>query len=263
MSRSDRADVVRCRVVLIDFDWSDADLLPGLLRAPGTSIGLVAGRGADDPGVRAAALCGLPATQDLSDLTREIFDVALVGERSPRREVIERLLRLLGTRVDSARGFALPPNGTPADDSGAVAVEAPVVAPAPAGAARDARPAAPTLLAPEAFSARLGVAVDRYLADGSPFDLHRIAFSGPGAALEGFVTRLPQLLGAADAACRPAPRDVLLLHTGTTEAFDLLRRRIESQWAERWAERGGGGSVPAIAVERIELDLPARGEARP
>jgi hypothetical protein len=31
------------RVVLIDFDWQDADLLPELLKRPGVSVRLVAG----------------------------------------------------------------------------------------------------------------------------------------------------------------------------------------------------------------------------
>ena len=85
------------RVVLVDFDWEDADLLPQLLRMPGISVRLVAGSSAEDAGVRVAELCGLPRTVELADLTREIFDVALVGERSPRRAHIERLLNALGT----------------------------------------------------------------------------------------------------------------------------------------------------------------------
>jgi hypothetical protein len=44
-----------------------------------------------------AELCGLPRTVDLADLTREIFDLALVGERSERRTQIEGLLQALGT----------------------------------------------------------------------------------------------------------------------------------------------------------------------
>src|SRR5580765_2168472 len=85
------------RVVLIDFDWQDADLLPELLRMPGVSVRLVAGAGPDDAGVRVAGLCGLPRSTEMSDLTREIFDLALLGPHSPRREQVERLLRALGT----------------------------------------------------------------------------------------------------------------------------------------------------------------------
>ena len=84
-------------LLLIDFDWQDADLLSDLFRQPGVSVRLVAGPGPQDPGVRMADLCGLPRTLDLADLTREIFDVALVGERSSRRTQLESLLVALGT----------------------------------------------------------------------------------------------------------------------------------------------------------------------
>ena len=85
------------RLLLIDLDWQDADLLPDLFRQPGVSVRLVAGHGPQDPGVRMADLCGLPRTVDLADLTREIFDLALVGERSSRRTQLESLLVALGT----------------------------------------------------------------------------------------------------------------------------------------------------------------------
>jgi len=85
------------RVVLIDFDWHDADLMPELLRQPGISVRLVAGERPDDAGLRVADLCGLPRTVDLADLTREIFDLAVLSERSPRRTQVEGLLLALGT----------------------------------------------------------------------------------------------------------------------------------------------------------------------
>lgn len=85
------------RVVLVDFDWDDADLVPELLSHRGLSVRLVAGADAEDPGVRLAELCGLPRTLDLADLTREIFDLALVSGRSPRRGQVEGLLLALGT----------------------------------------------------------------------------------------------------------------------------------------------------------------------
>jgi len=85
------------RLLLVDFDWRDADSLPELFRSPGVSVRLVAGDGPQDPGVRMAELCGLPRTLDLADLTREIFDLALVGERSSRRTQLESLLVALGT----------------------------------------------------------------------------------------------------------------------------------------------------------------------
>ncbi|NOT34109.1 MAG: hypothetical protein HOP12_08060 [Candidatus Eisenbacteria bacterium] len=93
------------RIVLVDFDWEDADLVPRLVRHPGSSVRLVAGTRADDPGMRLAELCGLPRTTDLADLTREIFDVALVSERSPRRPQIEGLLLALGTPTLDPRAF--------------------------------------------------------------------------------------------------------------------------------------------------------------
>lgn len=93
------------RVVLADFDWSDADLLPELLRHPGISVRLMAGVQADDPGVRVAELCGVPRTLELADLTRELFDVALVGERSPRRADLEHLMNALGTPMITPQSF--------------------------------------------------------------------------------------------------------------------------------------------------------------
>ena len=101
---SDPASAAR-RVVLIDFDWEDADLVPALLRQPQIAVRLVAGSRNDEPGMRLAEICSLPRTVDLADLTREIFDVALVSERSPRRTQIESLLLALGTPSQSPQGF--------------------------------------------------------------------------------------------------------------------------------------------------------------
>jgi hypothetical protein len=95
----------RRRIVLVDFDWEDADLIPELLQRPGISVRLVAGSRSDDAGVRLAELCGLPRTIDLADLTREIFDLALVSERSPRRTQIEGLLLALGTPSLTPQSF--------------------------------------------------------------------------------------------------------------------------------------------------------------
>ena len=94
---NDPAAAAPRRLLLIDFDWPDADWLPEIFRSPGASVRLVAGDGPHDPGVRLAEVCGLPRTLDLADLTREIFDVALVGERSSRRTQLESLLVALGT----------------------------------------------------------------------------------------------------------------------------------------------------------------------
>jgi hypothetical protein len=87
------------RVVLIDFDWRDADRVPELLSRPGIVVGMVAGEKPDDVGVRVAELCGLRQSVDLADLTREFFDLAIVGEASPRRAQVVRLLQALGTPV--------------------------------------------------------------------------------------------------------------------------------------------------------------------
>src|SRR5205814_10371882 len=73
------------RLLLIDFDWQDADLIPDLFQRPGVSVRLVAGDGPQDPGVRIAELCGLPRTVDLAALPREVFALAPAGERSPPR----------------------------------------------------------------------------------------------------------------------------------------------------------------------------------
>jgi hypothetical protein len=93
------------RLVLVDFDWDDADLVPELLHKPGIAVRLVAGERAEDPGVQLAEMCGLPRTLDLADLTREIFDLALVSERSPRRSHVEGLLQAMGTPSQTPQDF--------------------------------------------------------------------------------------------------------------------------------------------------------------
>ncbi|MBI5711010.1 MAG: hypothetical protein HZC42_12030 [Candidatus Eisenbacteria bacterium] len=98
------------RIVLIDFDWQDADLLPELLARPEISVRLVSGEQARDPGLRMAELCDLPVSTDLADLTREIFDLAIVSERSPRRTQVEGLLLALGTPCVSPEAFAHGPD---------------------------------------------------------------------------------------------------------------------------------------------------------
>lgn len=111
------------RIVLIDFDWQDADLIPELLRRPGLSVRLVAGERNDDAGLRVAELCGLPRTVDLADLTREIFDLAVVSERSGRRTQVESLLLALGTPCASPQSLTTP--GENGHDS-RPAIEAPM-----------------------------------------------------------------------------------------------------------------------------------------
>jgi hypothetical protein len=111
------------RVVLVDFDWRDADLLPELLARPGLAVRLVAGQGSDGAGLKMAELCELPRTTDLADLTREIFDLAVVSERSPRRTQIEGLLLALGTPCVSPESLLRGPDLTHASTP---AVEAPL-----------------------------------------------------------------------------------------------------------------------------------------
>ena len=93
------------RLVLVDFDWEDADLVPELMHKPGVSVRLVAGQREEDPGVQLAEMCGLPRTLDLADLTREIFDLALVSGKSPRRSHVEGLLQAMGTPSQTPQDF--------------------------------------------------------------------------------------------------------------------------------------------------------------
>jgi hypothetical protein len=111
------------RVVLVDFDWRDADLLPELLARPGLAVRLVAGESLDDAGVKMAELCELPRTTDLADLTREIFDLAVLSERSSRRTQVEGLLLALGTPCVSPDGLLRGPDLAQAS---VPAVEAPL-----------------------------------------------------------------------------------------------------------------------------------------
>lgn len=111
------------RTVLIDFDWQDADLLPALLKEPSLSVRLVAGERPDEPGFRVAEVCGLPRTVDLADLTREIFDLAIVSERSPRRTQVEGLLLALGTPSLTPQHYL---EGLPIPDAEKPAIEAPL-----------------------------------------------------------------------------------------------------------------------------------------
>jgi hypothetical protein len=173
---------VRRRIVLIDFDWQDADLLPRLLQQPGVLVRLVAGERTEDAGLRMAEICGLPRTLDLADLTREIFDLALLSSRSLRLARVQSLLEALRTPCLSPREFleseekpagklpapqaaavdsvprVVPPVSAPPTRSAPAAQETPArgaVAPAdiapPAGAPADiAPPAAPAGGAPAA-----------------------------------------------------------------------------------------------------------------
>ena len=185
MSTLDRSGGAPRHLVLIDFDWEDADLLPELLRMPGVSVRLVAGAGEEDAGVRIAELCGLPLSIDPADLARDIFDVALVGERSGRREQVERLLRALGTPVESPSQFvrgAAVARREPAEDAGhGEAQPATLVcaAPEPSAAAASTATAYPTAAADARGATARGVSA----AHASPADEPRPApLPGPDDA---------------------------------------------------------------------------------
>ena len=143
------------RAVLIDFDWQDSDLIPALIRQPGLAVRLVVGERPDEAGLRIAELCGLPRTVDLADLTREIFDVALVSERSPRRTQVEGLLLALGTPSLTPQSFL---DGLPLPASETTAIEAPLALHAAAFE---------TALGGEAFSALVEQALPD-LSEGAP-----------------------------------------------------------------------------------------------
>ena len=245
----DRPEGSPRRIVLIDFDWRDADFLPGLLRAPGASIRLVAGAGPEDPGFRLAPVCGLARSLEPADLTREIFDLALVGVHSPRREQLVRLLRALGTPVQTPAEFARGADSRDLAAAGAPACDV------RSGAEHAAPPDPPRciLLDSAAFTHRLQQAVDRQQAERVPFALYRMTFDGPEAALTEVLRKLPEQLRDADCVCRPAPQDLLLLCAGSSRAFASIRRRVEQLWHETWCAAGGEGTPPALGDERIEL----------
>src|SRR5512145_1061124 len=101
----DPAAPIGQKLLLVDFDWRDADLLPELFLRADVSVRLVVGNSPQDPGWKVAEVCGLPRTLDLADLTREIFDLALVGERSSRRARVQSLLEALRTPCLTPREF--------------------------------------------------------------------------------------------------------------------------------------------------------------
>jgi hypothetical protein len=100
-----RADIPLHRVALVDFDWSDVDLIPELLKVPELEVRRVAGRSERDPGIRIAALCGVPHTLDLGELARDGLHVALVGRGSSRRARIHELLGEAGAEVRDPREY--------------------------------------------------------------------------------------------------------------------------------------------------------------
>ena len=148
---------VRRRIVLIDFDWQDADLLPRLLQQPGVMVRLVAGERTEDAGLRMAEICGLPRSLDLADLTREIFDLALVSSRSLRLARVQSLLEALRTPCLSPLEFLAgeeKPAAGPTPPAGVAPAAAPVDAAPVKAPAKVAPGTAPAEAAPEPASAR-------------------------------------------------------------------------------------------------------------
>jgi hypothetical protein len=95
------------RVVLIDFDWHDAETMLRLVARPEIEIRLVLGPANDSPAFRLAELGKLPRSTDLGDLTREMFDLALISDHSPRSAHVEAILTVLGTPSRSPERFLM------------------------------------------------------------------------------------------------------------------------------------------------------------
>jgi len=194
-------EAARRRVVLIDFDWQDADLLPRLLKRPGFSVRLVAGERTEDAGLRMAEVCGLPRTLDLADLTREIFDLALVSDRSLRRTRVQSLLEALRTPCLSPLEFLEREEGKAAAPPAAGRAEA--VAPAPD--AQQPEPAHAEPAAPQAGAERKSPAsVEPGLAES--------ARSGPAAPATAKAAAPPEPAAARPPAPEPAKAAVPEAH---------------------------------------------------
>ena len=229
------------RVVLIDFDWHDADLLPALLHHPGIRVRLVAGEKAEDPGLRAAGLCGVPSTLELADLTREIFDLALIGEHSPRRHQVERLFTALGTPVASPQSFlngsiaAMPvPCSAAVDGEVADRLELALpdlsAAPPASDAGGESPPAAsPGEIADPADRAETRERGEGEPAGGPPDAPSRAAEEGPGA--EAFKLELEL---AVERGLRGHPCSLLRLRFGGgSESLASLCRRLPARLRDR------------------------------
>lgn len=93
------------RVVLVDLSPEDSSLVAQLLRLPGISVRLVAVPPESSVGIGAEVLAGVPFTRDLRDLTRQVFDLALMGSSSSRRAEIERILAINGTPLLPLEAF--------------------------------------------------------------------------------------------------------------------------------------------------------------
>jgi hypothetical protein len=267
------------RLVLVDFDWDDAALLPALLHQPGVSVGLVAGQGPEDPGVRLAELCELPRTLDLADLTRELFALALVSERSPRRSHVQSLLRAMGTPSQTPAAFLGEPEdgeSEPAafDIDDALRLQAAVLDDAlgeldgtgwasaePAEIRSEPEPALPEAapcyrrgwLATSEFLRRVEHAVVRHAASGHPLALERLDLPRESVAGDRFAERLPDRVRETDVLCQPSPFRILLLTGASHERFAFLRARLRTRWEEAWLATEGSRPAPELHEHRVEL----------
>lgn len=249
------------RLVLVDFDWDDAELVPALLRQPGLSVGLVTGQRPDDAGMRLAELCDLPRTLDLTDLTRELFTLALVSGRSPRRAHVESLLQAMGTPSQTPQGFLGPPAAgreEPAPPEAAFDLAAALLLHAEIlddalGDREKPREARPGWLEPSEFLGRVEQAAERQGESGPPLALDRLDLPRSAAAGDRFAERLPDRVRQTDSLCQPTPFRVLLLTGASRERFPFLRARLINQWEEAWLAAGNSHPVPDLLDQRIEL----------
>ncbi len=248
------------RVVLVDFDWQDADLMPQLLAQPGVSIRLVAGESTESAGLKLAEMCGLPRTTDLGDLTREIFDLALISERSVRRAQVEGLLGALGTPSCSPGDFLVRHSGDgaaataplrdrPGDaDAGALEVKAAVLESALSGKDLDAllaetlpaEPSPPPAVARPARSGRRPIQVLNLNDFPSPEDRK---------GLENALRVLAQSTGAAHAALHfvAADADEVVAEVGTPDLVTDALVRLARQEGTAQVVQSLAGSAPGKA----------------
>ena len=257
-------------LVLVDFDWDDADLVPVLLRRPDISVRLVAGQRAEDPGLRLAELCDVPRTVDLTDLTREIFSLALVSDKSPRRAQVESLLRAMGTPSQSPQAFLderasdRPAPETPGEafDFGAAlqlqsAVlddvfgdleDSPRVEPRPNGV-----PGHRGWLSTAEFLRRVEEAAARHEQSGHPLALDRLDLPLSAPAGDHYAERLPDRVRESDSICQPSPLRILLLTGTSRERFAFMRSRLLADWEQAWLASGNPHPVPELQGQRVEL----------
>jgi hypothetical protein len=87
------------RLALIDLGEREAAAIASIAERADFSVQLAVGERAGDPWLQALAGRGIAATTEIAELTRHVFDVAVVGEASPRRERMITLMRAMGTQV--------------------------------------------------------------------------------------------------------------------------------------------------------------------